>query len=309
MSIEVKDVVIVGTGPAGLTAAIYCARASLKPVIYAGLQHGGQLTTTTDVENFPGFENGIMGPKLMADMTAQAERFGTEVLYEMVTKVDLSGDIKKLWLGDTEVHAKAVIISTGATARTLGLANEKELMGRGLSTCATCDGFFYRGKKVAVIGGGDSAMEEASYLAKLADEVYLIHRRDYFRASEIMVDRAKADPKIKFMVPYGVTETLYNDMGLTGIKLKNTETGKEEDLMIDGLFYAIGHNPNSEVFKPYVDTDEHGYIVVNDFTKTKTPGVFAAGDIADPNFKQAITAAGMGCQAAIQAQHYIENLS
>ena len=221
MSIEVKDVVIVGTGPAGLTAAIYCARASLKPVIYAGLQHGGQLTTTTEVENFPGFENGIMGPKLMADMTAQAERFGTEVIYEMVTKVDLSGDIKKLWLGETEVHAKAVIISTGATARTLGLAHEKELMGRGLSTCATCDGFFYRGKKVAVVGGGDSAMEEASYLAKLADEVYLIHRRDYFRASEIMVDRAKADPKIKFMVPYGVSETLFNDMGLTGIKVKN----------------------------------------------------------------------------------------
>ncbi len=309
MSIEVKDVVIVGTGPAGLTAAIYCARASLKPVVYAGLQHGGQLTTTTEVENFPGFENGIMGPKLMADMTAQAERFGTEVIYEMVTKVDLSGDIKKLWLGETEVHAKAVIISTGATARTLGLAHEKELMGRGLSTCATCDGFFYRGKKVAVVGGGDSAMEEASYLAKLADEVYLIHRRDYFRASEIMVDRAKADPKIKFMVPYGVTETLFNDMGLTGIKVKNVETGEEEELAIDGLFYAIGHNPNSEIFKPYVDTDEHGYIVVNDFTKTKTPGVFAAGDIADPNFKQAITAAGMGCQAAIQAQHYIEALS
>ena len=166
-----------------------------------------------------------------------------------------------------------------------------------------------KGKKVAVVGGGDSAMEEASYLAKLADEVYLIHRRDYFRASEIMIDRAKADPKIKFMVPYGVTETLFNDMGLTGIKVKNSETGEEEELAIDGLFYAIGHNPNSEIFKPYVDTDEHGYIVVNDFTKTKTPGVFAAGDIADPNFKQAITAAGMGCQAAIQAQHYIEALS
>lgn len=309
MSIEVKDVVIVGTGPAGLTAAIYCARASLKPVIYAGLQHGGQLTTTTEVENFPGFENGIMGPKLMADMTAQAQRFGTEVIYEMVTKVDFSGDVKKLWIGEKEVHAKAVIISTGATARTLGLPNEKELMGRGLSTCATCDGFFYRGKKVAVVGGGDSAMEEASYLAKLADEVYLIHRRDYFRASEIMIDRAKADPKIKFMVPYGVTETLFNEMGLTGIKVKNTETGEEEELIVDGLFYAIGHNPNSEIFKPYVDTDEHGYIVVKDFTKTKTPGVFAAGDIADPNFKQAITAAGMGCQAAIQAQHYIEALS
>ena len=308
MSQNVHDVVIVGTGPAGLTAAIYTARASLKPVIYAGLQHGGQLTTTTEVDNFPGFENGIMGPKLMADMTAQAERFGTEIIYDMITKVDLSGKVKKLWAGDTEILAKTVIISTGATARTLGLEGEAKLMGRGLSTCATCDGFFYRNKKVAVVGGGDSAMEEATYLANLCSEVILIHRRDVYRASPIMLEKAKKNEKITFKVPYDTLETLSDETGLTGVRVKNKETGVIEDIALDGMFYAIGHNPNSEVFRDFVDVDEHGYIVVSDFTKTKTPGVFAAGDIADPNFKQAITAAGMGCQAAIQAQHYVEAL-
>ncbi len=306
---EIQDVVIVGTGPAGLTAAIYCARASIKPTIYAGLQHGGQLTTTTEVENFPGFENGIMGPKLMEEMTAQATRFGTEVVYDTVTKVDFSGDVKKLWVGDELIQARAVIISTGATAMTLGLAGEEKLMGRGLSTCATCDGFFYRGKTVAVVGGGDSAMEEATYLSKLCKEVFLIHRRDVFRASDIMLKRAKNDPKINMMLPWNTIATHSDQSGLTGIRLQNVETGEEKDLAVDGLFYAIGHKPNSEIFVPWVDVDDHGYIVVSDFTKTKTPGVFAAGDIADPNFKQAITAAGMGCQAAIQAQHYIESLN
>ncbi len=306
---EIQEVVIVGTGPAGLTAAIYCARASIKPTIYAGLQHGGQLTTTTEVENFPGFENGIMGPKLMEEMTAQAARFGTEVVYDTVTKVDFNGDVKKLWVGDELIQARAVIISTGATAMTLGLAGEEKLMGRGLSTCATCDGFFYRGKTVAVVGGGDSAMEEATYLSKLCKEVFLIHRRDVFRASDIMLKRAKNDPKIKMMLPWNTIATHSDQSGLTGIRLQNVETGEEKDLAVDGLFYAIGHKPNSEIFVPWVDVDDHGYIVVSDFTKTKTPGVFAAGDIADPNFKQAITAAGMGCQAAIQAQHYIESLN
>ncbi|MFW7381812.1 MAG: thioredoxin-disulfide reductase [Oligoflexus sp.] len=308
MSVQVHDVVIIGTGPAGLTAAIYCGRANLKPVVYAGMQHGGQLTITTDVENFPGFENGIMGPKLMAEMTAQAERFGTTIIYDQITKVDFSQDLKKLWAGDQEIHAKSVIISTGATARTLKLEGEAQLMGRGLSTCATCDGFFYKGKKVAVVGGGDSAMEEATYLAKMCSEVYLIHRRDEFRASPIMLERAKKEPKIKFMVPFGVEETLSNDQGLTGVRLKHLGSGEVQDLTLDGLFYAIGHDPNSSIFKSYVDTDHHGYIKVTQFTKTKTPGVFAAGDIADPVFKQAITAAGMGCQAAIQAQHYLESL-
>jgi thioredoxin reductase (NADPH) len=277
-------------------------------VVYAGLQHGGQLTITTDVENFPGFEHGIMGPKLMAEMSAQAERFGAQIVYDQITKVDFSGPIKKLWAGDQEIQAHAVIISTGATARTLKLKGEAELMGRGLSTCATCDGFFYKGKKVAVVGGGDSAMEEATYLARLCSEVILIHRRSEFRASPIMVDRAMKEQKIKIMTPYHLLETLSDDQGLTGIRIKHAETEEEQDIELDGLFYAIGHDPNSTIFKPYVDTYESGYIKVHEFTKTKTPGVFAAGDIADPYFKQAITAAGMGCQAAIQAQHYLEQL-
>lgn len=212
---KVHDVAIVGTGPAGLTAAIYAARASLTPIIYAGIQPGGQLTTTTEVENFPGFSQGIMGPQLMQEMTAQAERFGTEIVYDQITRVDFSGKIKKLWAGDQEIHAKTVIISTGATAKTLALKNEDKLMGRGVSTCATCDGFFYKGKKVAVVGGGDSAMEEANYLANLCSEVILIHRRDEFRASPIMLKRARNNPKIKFMVPFTVDELLSNDQGLT----------------------------------------------------------------------------------------------
>ncbi|NRA65246.1 MAG: thioredoxin-disulfide reductase [Pseudobacteriovorax sp.] len=308
MTEKIHNVVIVGTGPAGLTSAIYTARANLEPIIYAGMQHGGQLTITTDVENWPGFENGILGPKLMQDMTAQAERFGTKIEYDLITKVDLEGPIKTLWAGDKEIKARTVIISTGATARTLGLEGEAELMGKGLSTCATCDGFFYRNKKVAVVGGGDSAMEEATYLAKLCSEVILIHRRDVFRASPIMLKRAQNEEKITFKVPYDTVETVADSNGLTAVKIKNLETNEVETIELDGLFYAIGHTPNSQIFKDFVDVDDHGYIKVSEFTKTKTPGVFAAGDIADPHFKQAITAAGMGCQAAIQAQHYIENL-
>ncbi len=306
---DVRNVVIVGTGPAGLTAAIYAARAALNPVIYAGVQHGGQLTTTTEVENFPGFEHGITGPTLMEQMTKQAERFGTTIVYDTVDRVDFSGSIKKLYLGDgTEVSAKAVIIATGATAKTLGLPGEKEFMGRGLSTCATCDGFFYRGKRVIVVGGGDSAMEEATYLAKLCKEVILVHRRHEFRASPIMVKRAEATPNLQIKTPFELVETLGDKTGIIGLKLMNTETRAVEEMAIDGVFYAIGHTPNSKTFLPYVDTDENGYVKVTQFTKTKTPGVFAAGDIADPTFKQAITAAGMGCQAAIQAQHYIADL-
>jgi thioredoxin reductase (NADPH) len=302
----VHNVVIIGTGPAGLTAAIYAARASLNPVIYAGTMHGGQLTTTTEIENFPGFEHGIMGPKLMNDMTAQAERFGTKIVYETITKIDASQRPFKLWTHDTEFQAHTVIIATGATAKTLGLPDEAKLMGRGLSTCATCDGFFYRNKIVAVTGGGDSAMEEANYLSKLASKVYLIHRRPEFRASKIMVDRVKANPNIQMMIPYGVERAIADPSGVTGLVLKNLDTQKTEELKVDGLFMAIGHKPNSDIFLPWVDIDSHGYIKTTHHTATKTPGLFAAGDIADPTYKQAITAAGMGCQAAIQAQRYLE---
>jgi thioredoxin reductase (NADPH) len=300
------DVVIIGTGPAGLTAAIYAARANLSPVIYAGTMHGGQLTTTTEVENFPGFEHGIMGPKLMSEMTAQAERFGTKIIYEMINKVDFSKRPFTLWSDSQEIKAKTVIIATGATAKTLGLPNEAELMGRGLSTCATCDGFFYRNKVVAVSGGGDSAMEEANYLSKLCSQVYLIHRRGEFRASKIMVDRVMANPKIKVLTPWTVERPLFDHTGVTGIEIKNVQSGVSEQLKVDGLFMAIGHKPNSDLFKQWVDVDDHGYIKTVKATATKTPGLFAAGDIADPTFKQAITAAGMGCQAAMQAQRFLE---
>jgi thioredoxin reductase (NADPH) len=304
-----NDITIIGTGPAGLTAAIYAARAGFNPVIYAGTQHGGQLTTTTEVENFPGFSEGILGPKLMSEMTAQAERVGTKIVYDTISKVDFSNSkVFRLWADDQLIESKTVIISTGATAKTLGLEGEAALMGRGLSTCATCDGFFYRGKKVVVVGGGDSAMEEASYLANLASEVILVHRKNSFRASNIMIDRVKSNPKIKMKTPWTIEKTLSDHTGLTGVKIVNLETNEKEDIKIDGLFYAIGHKPNSDLFLPWVDVDQHGYIKVSDFVKTKTPGIFAAGDIADPTFKQAITAAGMGCQAAITAARYLENL-
>lgn len=306
MNQPLENVIIIGTGPAGLTAAIYAARASLKPLVFAGLQHGGQLTTTTDVENFPGFEHGIMGPKLMQDMTAQAERVGARIEYEEVTSVDFGTRPFKVTTSERETFAKSVIISTGATAKTLKLPHEAELMGRGLSTCATCDGFFYKDKHVAVVGGGDSAMEEATYLAKMCASVTLIHRRDEFRASPIMLERAKKDPKIQFKVPFAIETPEFDQTGVTGITLKNLETEETELLKVDGLFMAIGHTPNSGLFRNYLDTDETGYLIVNNHTQTNIPGVFAAGDIADHEFRQAITAAGMGCQAAIQAQRYLE---
>lgn len=299
-------VTIIGTGPAGLTAAIYAARAALKPVIYAGFQHGGQLMTTTEVENFPGFEHPIMGPKLMEEMTAQAERLGVEIVYEEITKVDFSNEPLTLWAGDKQFTSATVIIASGATARTLGLDGEKELMGRGLSTCATCDGFFYRDKKVMVVGGGDSAMEESLYLSKLCREVLLVHRRDQFRASSIMLERARKNSKIEFLTPYQVVALQADNNGLTGVKLEHQVSHKSQRVEVDGLFMAIGHDPNSAAFAPYIDTDTHGYIKVSNYTRTNVEAVFAAGDIADPRFKQAVTAAGMGCQAALQAQHYIE---
>jgi len=302
-----NKVTIIGTGPAGLTAAVYAARAALKPVVYAGLQPGGQLTTTTEVENFPGFAEPVMGPKLMEDMTEQAKRVGAEIVYKEITKVDFSQKPLKIWAGDEEISSHTVIISTGATARTLGLPDEAALMGRGLSTCATCDGFFYKDKVTAVVGGGDSAMEEATYLANLCSKVYVIHRRDKFKASPIMLERAKNHPKIEFMVPYSVVKTPADKSGVISMIVENLETKKQEEIKIDGLFMAIGHTPNSKIFGDQLDLDDHGYINTTEFTATSVPGVYSAGDISDSVFRQAITAAGMGCQAAIQAQRYIEH--
>lgn len=301
------DVVIIGTGPAGLTAAIYTTRGGFKTAIYTGAQHGGQLTTTTEVENFPGFRDPVMGQDLMNNMTAQAERLGAQLVYDEITRVDFKGPVRRLWAGDQEITARAVIIATGATAKTLGLPREAELMGRGLSTCATCDGFFYKGKRAAVVGGGDSAMEEANYLSKLCSEVYLIHRRPVFRASNIMLERTRKNPKIKMMVPYAVEDTTSNAQGLTGLVLRHLETGETHEMPMDGLWMAVGHRPNSAVFKDFVDCDENGYILVHEGTKTRSPGVFAAGDIADHEYRQAITAAGMGCQAGMQAIRFLES--
>ena len=302
-----NKVTIIGTGPAGLTAAVYAARAALKPVVYAGLQPGGQLTTTTEVENFPGFAEPVMGPKLMDDMTRQASRVGAEIIYKEISKVDFSQKPYKLWAGDEEIESHTVIISTGATARTLGLPDEATLMGRGLSTCATCDGFFYKDKVTAVVGGGDSAMEEATYLANLCSKVYLIHRRDKFAASPIMLERAKNHPKIEFLVPYSVVETPADKSGVVGMIIENSETKERKEIKIDGLFMAIGHTPNSSLFKDFLELDDHGYINTKEFMSTNVPGIFSAGDISDSVFRQAITAAGMGCQAAIQAQRYLEH--
>ncbi|MBP6218469.1 MAG: thioredoxin-disulfide reductase [Oligoflexales bacterium] len=303
-----QKVTIIGSGPAGLTAAIYAARAGLNPVLYAGLEPGGQLTTTTEIENFPGFALPIGGKHLMAEMTKQAERVGTQIFHQEIERVDFSSQPLRLWSAGKEIVSQTVIVATGARAKTLGLANEASLMGRGVSTCATCDGFFYRKKNVIVVGGGDSAMEETLYLANICHSVTLVHRRDVFRASDIMLKRAKQHPNIHFKTPYGIEELVYDQTGLLGVKLVQLETKVKEELPIDGLFYGIGHEPNSQLFKPYVDLDSHGYIKVQSFTKTRTPGLFAAGDIADPHFRQAVTAAGMGCQAAIEAAKYLESL-
>lgn len=307
MSARKVDVVIIGTGPAGLTAAIYVARSGYKPVVFTGMQPGGQLTTTTEVENFPGFPHGIMGPKLMEDMKAQGERFGSEFIADNVTKVDFSRWPLEVSTDSETFLAGAVIISTGATAKTLGLPQEAELMGKGVSTCATCDGFFYRNKTVAVAGGGDTAMEEATYLAKLCKKVYLIHRRDQFRASEIMLARAKNTVNIEFLVPYEVSRLISNATGLTGLELYSNLEKQTRTLEVDGFFMAIGHKPNSDIFRNYLDVDDHGYIVRTHHCATKVPGVFAAGDIADTVFKQAVTAAGMGCQAGMQSVKFLED--
>jgi thioredoxin reductase (NADPH) len=304
-----RNVVIIGSGPAGLTAAIYSARANLSPLMIEGKEPGGQLTLTTLVENFPGFPEGVLGPDLIDNMRKQAQHFGTEVVNGFVHKVDFSKSPFKVWYGDTEVETKAVIISTGSSAKLIGLESELKLMGHGVSTCATCDGFFFRGKKIAMVGGGDSAMEESTFLTKFATEVNLIHRRDTLRASKIMQDRAMANPKIKFIWNTAVEEVVGTPQsGVTGLKLRNLQTKQQSDLAVDGLFIAIGHNPNTEVFKGVVDLNEQGYIKTQaSSTRTNIPGVFACGDVQDPIFRQAITAAGTGCMAAIEAERWLEH--
>lgn len=309
METEKVKCLIVGSGPAGYTAAIYAGRANLSPVLYAGLQPGGQLTTTTDVENFPGYPQGIGGPELMEDLRKQAERFGADLRYGVATAANLAEAPYKITIDDEKmIEAETLIIATGAAAKYLGLEDEKKYAGMGVSACATCDGFFYRKKTVAVVGGGDTACEEAVYLAGLAAKVYLIVRKPYLRASKIMQERVMKHDKIEVLFEHNVVG-LFGENGVEGVHLVQRMGEPDEkryDVAIDGFFLAIGHKPNSDIFKPYVDTDEVGYIVTEPGTpRTKVPGVFAAGDVADSHYRQAITAAGTGCQAAIEAERYL----
>jgi thioredoxin reductase (NADPH) len=307
--VEKVKCLIIGSGPAGYTAAIYAARANLNPVLYEGLQPGGQLTTTTEVENFPGYPEGVTGPVMMEDLKKQAERFNADIRWGMATKADFSGDVHKVWIDDDKIiEAETVIIATGATAKYLGLEDEKKYAGGGVSACATCDGFFYRGKDVAVVGGGDTATEEALYLAGLCRKVYLIVRRDVLRASKVMAERTKNTENIEILWKHQ-TKGLFGDGVVEGaVLVKNKGENDEEEvkIKIDGFFLAIGHKPNSEIFADYIDTDEVGYIQTSDGTsRTKVPGVFACGDVMDSSYRQAVTAAGSGCKAAIDAERYL----
>ncbi|KNE82573.1 MULTISPECIES: thioredoxin-disulfide reductase [Streptomyces] len=308
---DVRNVIIIGSGPAGYTAALYTARASLKPLVFEGaVTAGGALMNTTDVENFPGFRDGIMGPDLMDNMRAQSERFGAELIPDDVTAVDLTGDIKTVTDSAGTVHkARAVIIATGSQHRKLGLPREDELSGRGVSWCATCDGFFFKDQDIAVVGGGDTAMEEATFLSRFAKSVTVIHRRDTLRASRAMQERAFADPKITFAYDSEVAE-IHGDPKLTGVTLRSTKTGETRELPVTGLFIAVGHDPRTELFTEQLNLDDEGYLTVDaPSTHTNLPGVFAAGDVVDHTYRQAITAAGTGCSAALDAERYLAALS
>nr|WP_328842554.1 thioredoxin-disulfide reductase [Nakamurella leprariae] len=306
----VHDVIVVGSGPAGYTAAIYLARAELKPLVFEGYQYGGALMTTTEVENFPGFPEGIQGPELMAKMREQAERFGAQLEAVDVDSVDLSGEIKTVTVDGTVHKARAVVLATGSAARYLGLPDEQRLIGRGVSACATCDGFFFRDKDIAVVGGGDSAMEEATFLTRFANSVSIVHRREEFRASAIMLDRARADAKIRWVTNAQV-EALHGESALEGVTLRDTRTGETSQLDVSGFFLAIGHDPRSELVRGQVELDDEGYVLTGHRagadagTGTNLPGVFACGDLVDHTYRQAITAAGSGCAAALDAQHWL----
>jgi len=304
----IENLVILGTGPAGLTAAIYAARANLNPLVVEGTQPGGQLTITTEVENYPGFPEGVQGPEMMVSFRKQAERFGTRFKVGDVQKVDLTKRPFTMTLADgSEVKTQTLIICTGASAKLLGLKNETRLMGRGVSACATCDGFFFRNQDIAVVGGGDTAMEEANFLTRFAKTVTIVHRRDSFRASKVMQDRALKNPKIKVIWDTGI-EDVIGDQEVTGLQLKNLKTGEDSTLPVTGFFVAIGHQPNTKLFKGQLDMNEAEYLLVQPgSTKTKIPGVFAAGDVSDPYYRQAVTAAGTGCMAALDAERFLEN--
>jgi thioredoxin reductase (NADPH) len=300
-----SKLVIVGSGPAGLTAAIYAARANLEPIVLAGSAPGGQLMLTSDVENYPGFPEGVQGPELMAAFRAQAERFGTRIVDVDVDRVDLSGRPFRLWARRVEYRAQSVVVATGASAMWLGLESETRLRGRGVSACATCDGFFFKDREIAVVGGGDTAFEEASYLTRFASKVHMLHRRDEFRASRIMVERARANPKIEIHTNTGIDEVL-GDAKVVGLALRDTVTGEPRTMPIEGLFIAIGHKPNTEAFRDWLEVDAKGYLVAQDETHSKIEGVFIAGDVHDHRYRQAVTAAGDGCKAAIDAERWLE---